>query len=95
MDIELQEKIEKERTSNNADRMQYLKKTANYHLQHDDPLMNLGAEIDGRLVGFIFAEVTLWEFGRGEKTGWNELIQQFLQKHGHLPPGNEEIEDLF
>jgi len=25
----------------------------------------------------------------------SELIQQFLQKHGHLPPGNEEIEDLF
>ncbi len=25
----------------------------------------------------------------------SELIQQFLQRHGHLPPGNEEIEDLF
>lgn len=25
----------------------------------------------------------------------SELIQQFLQKHGHLPPGNEEVEDLF
>lgn len=25
----------------------------------------------------------------------SELIQQFLQKHGHLPPGKEEIEDLF
>jgi len=24
-----------------------------------------------------------------------ELIQQFLQKHGHLPPGNEEVDDLF
>jgi hypothetical protein len=25
----------------------------------------------------------------------SELIQQFLQKHGHLPPQNEEVEDLF
>ena len=25
----------------------------------------------------------------------SELIQQFLQQHGHLPPGNEEVEDLF
>ncbi|MFP4081564.1 MAG: FAD-dependent oxidoreductase [Candidatus Aminicenantes bacterium] len=25
----------------------------------------------------------------------SELIQQFLQKHGHLPPGNEEVDDLF
>jgi hypothetical protein len=25
----------------------------------------------------------------------SELIQQFLQTHGHLPPGNEEIDDLF
>lgn len=25
----------------------------------------------------------------------SELIQQFLQKHGHLPPQNEDVEDLF
>jgi NADPH-dependent glutamate synthase beta subunit-like oxidoreductase len=25
----------------------------------------------------------------------SELIQQFLQQHGHLPPGNEEVDDLF
>jgi len=25
----------------------------------------------------------------------SELIQQFLQKHGHLPSGSEEVEDLF
>lgn len=25
----------------------------------------------------------------------SELIQQFLQKHGHLPQGNEEVDDLF
>jgi len=25
----------------------------------------------------------------------SELIQMFLQKHGHLPPQNEDVEDLF
>jgi formate dehydrogenase beta subunit len=25
----------------------------------------------------------------------SELLQQFLQTHGHLPPGNEEVDDLF
>jgi hypothetical protein len=25
----------------------------------------------------------------------SELIQQFLQKHGHLPPQNEDVEGLF
>jgi len=25
----------------------------------------------------------------------SELIQQFLQQHGHLPPGNEDVDDLF
>jgi hypothetical protein len=32
---------------------------------------------------------------RKPKKKESELIQQFLQRHGHLPPGNEEIEDLF
>jgi len=25
----------------------------------------------------------------------SEIIQQFLQKNGHLPPQNEDVEDLF
>lgn len=25
----------------------------------------------------------------------SELIQQYLQKHSHLPPGNEDVDDLF
>jgi len=54
--------------------MEHLKKTAIYHLQQDDPLLNLGAEIDGKLVGFVFAEIRLWEFGRGEKTGWIKVL---------------------
>jgi NADPH-dependent glutamate synthase beta subunit-like oxidoreductase/Pyruvate/2-oxoacid:ferredoxin oxidoreductase delta subunit len=38
---------------------------------------------------FIFEEDTM--FTKRE----SELMQQFLQKHGHLPSGEEEIDDLF
>ncbi len=72
--LRIEEKIEKEQNLENPERMEYLKETAAYHLQHGDPLMSLGAEIDGRLVGFIFAEIRLWEFGRGEKTGWIKVL---------------------
>lgn len=163
--LRIEEKIEKEQNVEDPERMEHLKETAVNHLQHGDPLMNLGAEIDNQLVGFIFSEIRLWEFGRAEKTGWikvlgvdpdyqgrgvghrlgevlidhfkrkniiyiagtpnlkqaleeqlssrkdaryfnyeedpmytkreSELIQQFLQEHGHLPPGNQEVDDLF
>ncbi|NIM89364.1 MAG: GNAT family N-acetyltransferase [Candidatus Aminicenantes bacterium] len=72
--LRIEERIEKERDFHSPERMQYLKETARYHLQHGDPLMSLGAEIDERLVGFIFGEVRLWEFGRGEKTGWIKVL---------------------
>jgi ribosomal protein S18 acetylase RimI-like enzyme len=54
----------------NSEKLVYLKEAAVYHLERGDPLMNIGAEIDGKLVGFIFGEIRFWEFGRGEKTGW-------------------------
>jgi len=72
--LRIEERIEKEHNLKDPERMEYLKETAIYHLQHGDPLMNLGAEIDGRLVGFVFAEIRLWEFGRGEKTGWIKVL---------------------
>jgi ribosomal protein S18 acetylase RimI-like enzyme len=72
--LKIEEKIEKEQKFKSPDRMEFLKETAVYHLQHGDPLMNLGAEIDGKLVGFILAEIRLWEFGRGEKTGWIKVL---------------------
>ena len=72
--LRIEEKIEKEHNLKDPERMEYLKETAIYHLQHGDPLMNLGAEIDGKLVGFVFAEIRLWEFGRGEKTGWIKVL---------------------
>jgi ribosomal protein S18 acetylase RimI-like enzyme len=36
--------------------------------------MNLGAEVEGRLVGFVLAEMRLWEFGRSERTGWIKVL---------------------
>jgi ribosomal protein S18 acetylase RimI-like enzyme len=68
--LRIEERIEKGRNVRSPERMEHLKETAAYHLTHGDPLMNLGAEIDGQLVGFMFAEIRLWEFGRGEKSGW-------------------------
>ena len=72
--LRIEKKIEKEDNLESPERMEYLKETAVYHLQHGDPLMNLGAEIEGRLVGFILSEIRLWEFGRGEKTGWIKVL---------------------
>ena len=72
--LRIEEKRERELDLKTTERMEHLKKTAIYHLQQDDPLLNLGAEIDGKLVGFVFAEIRLWEFGRGEKTGWIKVL---------------------
>ncbi len=68
--LRIEEKIIRERNEDNSERLESLKDTTLYHLQHGDPLLNLGAEIDGKLVGFIISEVRRWEFGRGGMTGW-------------------------
>jgi ribosomal protein S18 acetylase RimI-like enzyme len=68
--VRIEERILAEQNSGNPERLESLKDTTAYHLQHGDPLLNLGAEIDGKLVGFIISEVRRWEFGRGGMTGW-------------------------
>ena len=72
--LRIAETIERENNSEKAERMASLKETAVYQLEYGDPLLNLGAEIDGKLAGFIFGEIKLWEFGRGEKTGWIKVL---------------------
>ena len=67
-------KIEKIHGQSDDERMNYLKETAIYHIQQGDPLMNLGAEIDGKLAGFVFAEARLWEFGLAERAGWIKVL---------------------
>ncbi len=68
--LRIEEKIIAEQNPGNLERLVSLKETTIYHLQHGDPLLNLGAEIDGKLVGFIISEVRRWEFGGGGMTGW-------------------------
>jgi ribosomal protein S18 acetylase RimI-like enzyme len=68
--LRIEERIIKELNSDNSERLVSLKDTTIHHLQHGDPMLNLGAEIDGKLVGFIISEVRRWEFGRGGMTGW-------------------------
>ncbi len=72
--VRIEEKIEKELNIEQAGRTEFLRETATHHLQQDDPLLNLGAEIAGKLVGFVFAEIRPWEFGRGERTGWVKVL---------------------
>ena len=68
--LRIEEKIIAEQNPGNSERLVSLKDTTVYHLQHGDPLLNLGAEIDGKLIGFIISEVRRWEFGGGGITGW-------------------------
>lgn len=72
--LRIEKKTEEEHTLETPDRMKFLRETAIYHLQHGDPLLNLGADVDGVLRGFVLAETRLWEFGRGEKTGWIKVL---------------------
>ena len=68
--LSIQKKILGEQRSDNSEKLTSLKDTTVYHLQNGDPLMNIGAEIDGKLVGFVFGDIRRWEFGRPEMTGW-------------------------
>ena len=72
--LKIEERLERGDGIEMEKRMELLNKTTVYHLQQDEPLLNLGAEIDGKLVGFMFAEIRHWEFGRGEKTGWIKVL---------------------
>lgn len=68
--LRIQQRIVGEQQSDNSEKLASLKDTTVYHLQHGDPLLNLGAEIDGKLVGFLIGEIRRWEFGRPEMIGW-------------------------
>jgi ribosomal protein S18 acetylase RimI-like enzyme len=80
--LRIQEKIVGEPQADNADKLASLKDTTVYHLQHGDPLTNLGAEIDKKLVGFVIGEVRRWEFGRSEMTGWVLILGVDPEYHG-------------
>ncbi|MFC1679127.1 GNAT family N-acetyltransferase [Elusimicrobiota bacterium] len=52
----------------------YLRETVERHIERNEPLMNLAAECDGKLVGFVIGETRAWEFGQREKTGWIKVL---------------------
>lgn len=72
--VRIEERIEKKLDITNKERMEYLIETARYNIERGDPMLNLGAELEGNVVGFIIGEVRLWEFGIGEKTGWIRIL---------------------
>jgi GNAT superfamily N-acetyltransferase len=72
--LDIDERIMQVSNLDDPERMEYLKETATFHLERGDPMMNLGALLDGKLVGFILAETGFWEFGSGEKTGWIKVL---------------------
>jgi GNAT superfamily N-acetyltransferase/biotin operon repressor len=72
--LSIADKIERVDNAEKAERMASLKETAVYQLEQGDPSLNLGAEVDGKLIGFIFGEIKIWEFGRGETTGWIKVL---------------------
>ncbi len=80
--LRIQAKIVGEQASDNTEKLASLKDTTVYHLQHGDPLMILGAEIDKKLVGFVIGEVRRWEFGRSEMTGWILILGVDPEYHG-------------
>lgn len=72
--LAIEEKIESASGLADPGSLAHLKESAAYHIQQGDPLMNLGAEIDGKLVGFVLAETRMWEFGRAETAGWVKML---------------------
>ena len=72
--VRIEERIEGELGIINEERMEYLKEATRYNIERSDPMMSLGAELDGNIVGFIIGEIRIWEFGIGEKTGWIRIL---------------------
>ena len=75
--LRIEEKVRKQKNGKleGIKERKYVKEQATYHLEQGDPIMNLGAEIDGKFVGFVFADTRLWEFGRGEKVAWIKMLE--------------------
>jgi ribosomal protein S18 acetylase RimI-like enzyme len=55
--------------------------TIEYHIEYGDAALRLGAELQGQLVGFIVGEIRVWEFGRGEHTGWIKALMVAPEYH--------------
>ncbi|UCH89995.1 MAG: GNAT family N-acetyltransferase [Thermoplasmata archaeon] len=47
---------------------------ARYYIEQGEAQLNLGAELDGELVGFIIGDIRQSEFGLEEKIGWVKVL---------------------
>jgi GNAT superfamily N-acetyltransferase len=72
--VRIEKRIEGKLGIINEERMEYLKEATRYNIERSDPMMSLGAELDGNIVGFIIGEIRIWEFGIGERTGWIRIL---------------------
>lgn len=70
--LSIEQRIEEERGIAERERLSYLEETAHHRIEQGQPC--LGAEVNGRLMGFVLGEVRSWEFGSGERTGWIEVV---------------------
>jgi ribosomal protein S18 acetylase RimI-like enzyme len=72
--VRIEEQIEGRLGIISEERMEYLKEATRYNIERSDPMMSLGADLDGNIVGFIIGEIRIFEFGIGEKTGWIRIL---------------------
>lgn len=72
--VRIEKRIEEKLGIINEERMEYLKEATRYNIERSDPMLSLGAELDGNIVGFIIGEIRIWEFGIAEKTGWIRIL---------------------
>jgi predicted N-acetyltransferase YhbS len=49
-------------------------KSAMYYIEHGEAELRLGAEIDGKFVGFIIGDLRQSEFGLEELIGWIKVL---------------------
>jgi ribosomal protein S18 acetylase RimI-like enzyme len=70
--LRIEKSIEEERDIASGERLSYLEETARHRIERGQPC--LGAEVNGKLAGFVLGEVRTWEFGSGERTGWIEVV---------------------
>jgi len=72
--LEIMSNIGRPTAGEEEESLSYLRETVERHIERNEPLMNLGAELDKRLVGFVMGEIRAWEFGQREKTGWIKVL---------------------
>ncbi len=72
--VRIEKRIEEKLGIINEERIEYLKEATRYNIERSDPMLSLGAELDGSIVGFIIGEIRIWEFGIAEKTGWIRIL---------------------